>query len=193
MGLFKKLFGNKKEEVKEVPEPVIQEPEVTEPVVQGPAEPVKPAKPVKTIQDYEFKVKGISFRQDDIVKHLMVKNDEYSWKKKDMIEFGDVDELVRKYVPDIIAVELVPEPDNPEDEKAIKVVVDGVHIGYVPKSKTTRVRNIFKKNNVISVTCDIYGGPYKVLEWDYDDRGKDVYSIREGESSFGATVNIRYK
>ena len=101
MGLFKKLFGNKKEEVKEVPEPVIQEPEVTEPVVQGPAEPVKPAKPVKTIQDYEFKVKGISFRQDDIVKHLMVKNDEYSWKKKDMIEFGDVDELVRKYAANL--------------------------------------------------------------------------------------------
>jgi len=34
---------------------------------------------------------------------------------------------------------LVPEPTNPYDSAAIKVVVDGFHIGYVPKKLTRTV------------------------------------------------------
>lgn len=39
-------------------------------------------------------------------------------------------------------VELVPEPDNKHDPNAIKVIMNGQHIGYVPKEKTADVKKI---------------------------------------------------
>ena len=39
-------------------------------------------------------------------------------------------------------VELVPEPDNPHDPNAIKVIMNGQHIGYVPKEKTADIKKI---------------------------------------------------
>lgn len=35
---------------------------------------------------------------------------------------------------------LVPEPDNKFDPNAIKVLWDGIHLGYVPKTETATVR-----------------------------------------------------
>lgn len=37
-------------------------------------------------------------------------------------------------------VTLVPEPDNAYDPNAIKVLWNGVHLGYIPKSETETVR-----------------------------------------------------
>ena len=42
---------------------------------------------------------------------------------------------------------LVPEPDNPHDPKAIKVMSsDGIHLGYVPASLTEKVRMFTLQN-----------------------------------------------
>ena len=41
-----------------------------------------------------------------------------------------------------LTVSLVPEPDNEYDPNAIRVLLNGVHVGYVPKDKTAEVKSI---------------------------------------------------
>lgn len=43
------------------------------------------------------------------------------------------------------SLELIPEPENPSDPNAIKVIVDGQHIGYVPVKKCAKVKKILGK------------------------------------------------
>ena len=42
-------------------------------------------------------------------------------------------------------LELIPEPTNKHDPNAIKVIVDGKHIGYVPANKCAKVHKILTK------------------------------------------------
>lgn len=39
-------------------------------------------------------------------------------------------------------VDLVPEPENPHDKNAIKVLLNGLQVGHVPKDKTAEVRKV---------------------------------------------------
>lgn len=41
-----------------------------------------------------------------------------------------------------LTVNLVPDPDNEHDPNAIKVLLNDIHIGYVPKEKTEDVKKI---------------------------------------------------
>ena len=49
---------------------------------------------------------------------------------------------------DDYAVELVEEPSNKYDPNAIKVIVDGQHIGYIPAKKCVKVKGILHGKNV---------------------------------------------
>ena len=46
-------------------------------------------------------------------------------------------------------LELVEEPTNKYDPNAIKVIVDGKHIGYVPAKKCKKVKNILHNKTII--------------------------------------------
>ena len=56
-------------------------------------------------------------------------------------------------------VELIEEPTNPYDPKAIKVVYKGLLLGYIKKGSTSRVRNIMKNDYIIKI--NFYGGNVK--------------------------------
>lgn len=51
------------------------------------------------------------------------------------------------------ACQLVPEPDNPHDKNAIKVVIRGVHVGYVPAVKCSEVAERMQK--AAEITADL--------------------------------------
>ena len=144
---------------------------------------------------YSFYVAGTSYREDDIEYSLLVENDEYSMSKRELVDLGLVNEKIYKYEPNYSNVSLIPDPENDYDENAIKVVVDGVHIGFVPKDRTRRVANMLKKDPEIS--CSIYGGPYKIVEeespgdfiWDEDPE----YTVVKSSSRIGAKVTLKYK
>jgi len=46
-------------------------------------------------------------------------------------------------------LDLVEEPTNKYDPDAIKVIVDGKHIGYIPAKKCKKVKKILHTKNVI--------------------------------------------
>lgn len=55
--------------------------------------------------------------------------------------------------------EFIEEPDNEFDENAIKILIDGIHVGYVPKEQTKKVKSIL--NNITCTLVEVHGGKYK--------------------------------
>lgn len=144
-------------------------------------------------QYYDFKVAGISFRENDIIDQIMIENDDYDLSKREAVELELIDERIYRYIGAPSDVQLIPEPDNPHDENAVKVISDGLHIGYVPAGKTKKVKQILSTKDIISISCDIYGGQYKFISEDYNDSGKEVYTVEKGKANIGAEIIIKYK
>ena len=72
------------------------------------------------------------------------------------------------------SLELIEEPENKHDPNAIKVIVDGKHIGYVPAKKCKKVKNILH-NKIITETRfthdeDVIAEDEEGIEVDYINR-----------------------
>ena len=151
-----------------------------------PANEITP-KPTETVErvKYTFKVAGISFRTDAIEDMLKEDGDYYESKSYLRENYDDGDRIWRYLSEYRDDVALVDEPENEYDPNAIRVEVGGVHIGYVKKGSTSRVRNLLKKDDV-RVKIDIGGGPYKEL---YEDEDGKI-QIERGEIEFYAKLEI---
>ena len=150
-------------------------------------------KPIEEFLYYDFKVHGISFREKAIIKELADENDDYFLTKSELIDYGMICDRIYKYKIISNKIDLLPEDNNPHDENAVKVIADNVHIGYVPASKAKRVRRILEKENIVSITCDFYGGPYKDIDSYYTISGNEKYELSTGDMNIGAKVVIKYK
>lgn len=160
----------------------IQEPELR-PALEEPAAPEPVKDPYKY---YSFKVAGISYYEKDIINTLAVENDDYDMTKKEIADAYMTDENIYKYVINVDDVQLEPEPDNPHDPNAIKVVADGVLIGYVPARSTKRVGQILTKSP--EIICNVYGGPSKIVFEDSDGS----YTMKKSDHNIGAEVILKY-
>ncbi len=134
------------------------------------------------------KVAGTSFRQDAILS-LAVKNADYAKTKKNLQAEGRAEEWIYEYKFHPAKVELVPEPENPQDPKAIKVLVDGQHIGYIKAGSCGHIRKLLESDRVESITCKIGGGRGKILTRDED--GKLV--MEKDDIPFWARLTITTK
>lgn len=171
--------------------PVTPAPEAPAPTPAAPAKPVEPkptpkASPVEDCESYNFAVAGVYYHEKDIIEGLMDENPEYDLTKKEIEEDGLEDTFLYKYSVAFTDVDLVPEPENPHDPNAIKVIADGVLVGYVPSRKTKSVRKIMDEKEIVKAQCQIYGGDYKVLNYDSS-------SIKKGSTDLKAVVSIKYK
>ena len=97
-----------------------------------------------------FKVAGISHYKDDIIKNFLSEDDdEFDYESS--------------------SVELIPEPENEHDPNAIKVIVDGIKIGYVPKELTSFVRDTLESPNFTGAKATVFGEKNYVLNDDNDE------------------------
>ena len=134
-------------------------------------------------------VAGTSFRLDAI-KAMGVKNFDYDKSKRELIEDGLTGERIWRtdYFPRVTTLE--PEPDNPEGPKAIKVVVDGVHIGYIKKGSCAHIHKAIREGRVERVECEIKGGKYKIVLEDFDEDGDSVYTLDSDDVPLYAELYI---
>lgn len=132
------------------------------------------------------RVAGVAYYQKAILS-LAVETDEYTYTKKELEESGFEDEKIWKYEFFPSKVELVEEPDNPHDPKAIKVVIDGEHVGYIKSGSCFHVKNLLKSGRIHDITADIMGGPYKLLH--YDDY-EDKYELEKEETGLHIDLHI---
>lgn len=134
-----------------------------------------------------FRATGMSYHMDEFNK-LRSQNGLYNLSKKDLIECGYINTRVFEYNYMCNAVTFEEEPTNQYDPKAIKVIADGHHIGYIKKGSTTHLRNILK-NEIISVTADCGGGKYKCVFENHSGN----YEIETGDAPHWFKIVIRFK
>lgn len=144
-----------------------------------------PQAPAQTVERH--KVAGISHRLDAL-RPLAVKNDDFDKSKRELIEDGLIGERI--YRTDFFATTttLVPEPDNPVDPKAIKVVADGAHIGYIKSGSCSHIHKLIREGRIKSIKCEIAGGDYKMIFEDFNE--DNVYTLEKDNVPIHAVVSI---
>lgn len=166
--------------------PLTQKPVVSasKPPIKTPIE-ASPSQPHYITENH--RVAGVAYYQQAILS-LAVETDEYTYTKKELEENSLEDEKIWKYEFYPSKVELIEEPDNPHDPKAIKVVIDDEHVGYIKSGSCSHVKNLLKSGRIHDVTADIMGGPYKLL---YYDDYEDKYELEKDETSLHIDLHIR--
>lgn len=130
----------------------------------------------------------------DAIRDLMDENSAYSFSKKELIDYGYIDERIYEFdVYSGVAV-LEPEPDNPHDPKAIKVITDGVHIGYIKAGSCAHIHKLLREDMIETARVEIKGGKYKILSEDYDDYSeKSTYTLERDSIPLSAVVTLTLK
>ena len=148
-----------------------------------------PAKGKVSLVTENFNVAGTSFHQEAI-EDLGSENSLYEYTKKELIDEGYEDEKIYQYEFFPEKVELVEEPENPHDPNAIKVIVDGAHIGYIKAGSCAHVKKLLQSGTVSDISAEIYGGKYKILS--SNDSG-DTYTLEKDSKPFGARISISHR
>ena len=120
------------------------------------------------------------------IRSMGIENDDYTLTKRELIELDMTDVSIYQYEFYPQKVELVPEPDNPHDPNAIKVVTDGIHIGYIRAKDCEEVKGLLDSGDVVNIKADIDGGPYRCIT--EDDDGE--YQEQKGFDQFTGAVRI---
>lgn len=149
-------------------------------------EPAKSPAPKKPIS---HKVAGTSYRQDAI-RAMGKKNPDFALTKRDLFKRYR-GEPVHEYIFSPRTAELVPEPDNPHDPKAIKVLVDGVHVGYIKAGSCAHIHKLLQEDRIERIESSIFGGKCKYLcSYDADAKRLEDYDLEKDEAPFGVRLNI---
>lgn len=96
----------------------------------------------------KFNVAGASFRTEKIEFILEKYYTDKSEQDNDSYFVSNRPQKYSKYpIFKTSKVELIPEPENKHDENAIKILIDGVHLGYVPRDQTKEIHGELKNEN----------------------------------------------
>lgn len=135
------------------------------------------------------KVTGVSFREKEILS-IIPENDAYDYSRKELIDLGYWNERIYKYEFNTNQVKLLPEPTNPHDPKAIKVMINDIHIGYIKSGSCSHIHNLLNEDKILKIDCEIKGGKYKYLSYNDID---DSYQLNESDSPIFVRLKIYIK
>lgn len=144
----------------------------------------KPDTPSSIAKTYN--VTGIQHYMDNILS-LSYDNPDYEMSKREIIDAGMTDEKIWEYGFYGKNVEVVPEPDNPYDPKAIKVIIDGKHVGYIKSGACPHLLKVINENRIRRILCTIGGGRYKEV---YEDEDNDTFKIERGEKNYSIKLTV---
>ena len=152
-----------------------------------------PALPESDRIVYSFKVVDIFRHEKEIIDNLLFENDLYDLDKNELADQGYIDERIYRYEDDIKEIAFELEPDNEQYPDSIKVIADGIHIGYVPEKNAARVRGILAKRSP-KITWKVIGGPYKIVYEDYNYENDSAKYVMESEYlNIGIKITLTYK
>jgi len=114
------------------------------------------------------KVAGVTQYIDNIMT-LASDNLDYDLSKRELFDENLLSQRVYQYDFYPSKVELIPEPDNQYDNKAIKVIVEGVHVGYIKSGSCSHIHNLLNNNRIHKIEVEMGYGKYKVLHDNRDD------------------------
>lgn len=153
---------------------------------------VQPSKKKTTPKEkgQKHRLAGVKYYEKNIMK-LAVENADYALTKDKIIKAGLTDSTIYKFTFPSEPVALEPEPENEQDPNAIKVILDGQHIGYIKAGSCSRVHNLIKNGKIGKIVCTLSGGPYKgVFDESADPDECHEYHFEKGTASFNAYIRI---
>lgn len=119
------------------------------------------------------------------------KNPDYALNKRELVKRWPDGITVYEYTFNPKKAELVPDPENPHNPKAIKVFVDGVRVGYIKDGSCAHIHRLLQENRIQSIKPRIIGGKYKELyTLDQDARRVEEYEFEKGETTIGVRLDI---
>lgn len=137
-----------------------------------------------------YKAVGMPYRMDALME-LACENSDYHMSKAEIIDELMTDQKIWKYEFYPSKVELVPEPENPTDPNAIKVIVDGKHIAYIKKGSCAHLLKLIKADGIRNISCTIGGGPYKSVYEEYDfEIGDNVYQVERDTVAYSVRLTV---
>ena len=136
------------------------------------------------------KVAGANYHQKELLA-MGRKNPDYELGKRDLLKKWRAGVTVYEYTFSPKKAELVPEPENPHDPKAIKVLVDGVHVGYIKAGSCAHIHRLIRENRIQRIEPKIFGGKYKAL-YSYDAAASrsDDFEFEKGTAPFSVSLEI---
>ena len=144
------------------------------------------AKPLTALKTENHHVAGVTHYMDNIMS-LAVENEDYLKSKKEIVEDYLTDERIFQYYWDVLKVDLIEEPDNPHDANAVKVLIDGVHVGYIKKGSCSHIKKMLHSEDIVKISAQIGGGKYKYV---YEDEETEKYIMDKDELPIGITLVI---
>ena len=134
------------------------------------AQTTQPAKEPLIPDLVTFKVSGTHYHLDDVNK-LATKIQKYGMKPEKLISMGYAERKVYRYFYKNEPVQLIPEPTNQHDPNAVKVLINDIFVGYVPKEDCEAVKVFLQYP--LRITAEISGGDYKIV---YSDASEQMFS-----------------
>ena len=101
------------------------------------------------------RIAGVSYRTDNVMK-LASANPYYDFDKAALLKKGYTDMKIFKYSFITAPVTLEQEPDNPHDPHAIKVLVAGLHIGYIKAGSCAHVNKLINEKRIEKINCRFF-------------------------------------
>ena len=117
-----------------------------------------------------FEVAGIYNYKENISK-LATPMKKWSMTDEQLIQKYPGKKIYKNYYANE-PLQLVYEPTNPYDPNAIKVFINNLHVGYVPKEQCTRIKQILE-TGAVTITATVSGGDSKII---YANGIKEEYS-----------------
>ena len=132
-------------------------------------------------------VKSYCFvRKDEELFDLLQSNPKFEWSTKELLKIGYAGKRVYKFYSDykMDEITLEPEPKNPTDKNAVKILLNGKFFGYVNKDDAPKIKQIIKKNSIIDLHLHNSGGPTRKI-YENGHSSADKYE-------FDTTLTITY-
>ena len=137
------------------------------------------------------RVTGVKYYEKNLLQISKEENPNFQLTKKDLIKNDLIDQAIYQYTFHPQNVELIPEPTNEHDPNAVKVVVDGQHVGYIKAGSCKRILNLISGERIAKIECAISGGSYKAVYAEGMEGNRVVeYSFEKGKEDFKVTLSI---
>ena len=115
----------------------------------------------KTSNYESYNVVGMSYHIPEFMPAANI-NSDYSLSDQKILDKGLDNKRIMQYVFPFKHIELVEEPDNPYDKNAVKVLADGLMIGYIKKEECTHVKDMIRSGVIDRVELETFlYGNYK--------------------------------
>lgn len=142
-------------------------------------------------QIHYYDVAGLYYHRKQL-KQLGRINPDYEMREAQLIEDDQVDVEIPKFCFDRTEAVLIPEPENLHDPHAIRIEIENETIGYIKKGQTQEVQALLDANRVGNLSCQISGGPFRILYSGYSPvRDKPIYeNVDKPQAAFKGELRL---